>query len=233
MRSAKRDTMPGSILAYPVTWGLIGLNLLAFVYTLMQPDPFGGHTLVDLGAVYGPAIGAQGQWWRLVSGMFLHGGWSHVALNMISLYIVGRIAESLSDRWSYLALYMASGIVGGAVSVAMHPDGLSVGASGAIFGVFGMIAGYAVAFRKHLGSRFGVLMREFGGVLALNLVLGFTLPGIDMSAHIGGLVTGWIGGWLLAYRGMTLAWCGVMIFAAIGYVVWWLPMRFATEGLLG
>jgi rhomboid protease GluP len=216
-----------------VTWGLIGINLIVFGWTWMQPAPFSSETLVRLGAVYGVAIALQGEWWRLITGIFLHGGWSHIVLNMLSLYIVGRIAEQLIDRWSYLALYIAAGIVGGAVSVAVHPDGLSVGASGAIFGLFGMIAGYAVAFRRQLGARFHALMREFGSVLVLNLVLGFAIPGIDMSAHIGGLITGVIGGWLITYRSATLLWSLIAVVAAMGYVMFVFPMRFAAQGLLG
>ncbi len=217
----------------PITFILIALNVLAFGYTWLQPDPFSSRTLVDLGAVYGWAVGMRGEWWRLLSGMFLHSGPTHILLNMVSLYIVGRIAEQLMDRWSYLALYLASGIVGSAVSVAMHPEGLSVGASGAIFGIFGMIAGYAVAFRRQLGAKFGALMREFGGILVLNLVLGFTIPGIDMSAHIGGLVVGFVGGWLMRYPRATLVWSGVTIALALGYVRFVYPAMFAPQGLMG
>jgi len=225
--------MLSALKSSPVTFALIALNLLAFGYTWLQPDPFSSRTLVDLGAVYGWAVGVRGEWWRLASGMFLHSGPTHILLNMVSLYIVGRIAEQLMDRWSYLALYLASGIVGSAVSVAMHPEGLSVGASGAIFGIFGMIAGYAVAFRQQLGERFAALMREFGGVLVLNLVLGFTIPGIDMSAHIGGLVVGFVGGWLMRYPRATLIWSGVTVALALGYVRFVYPAMFARQGLVG
>ena len=222
--------MVSSLRTAPVTWALILLNVAVFGYTLTRPDPFSARTLIDLGAVYGWAVGTQGEWWRLLTGMFLHGGPTHILLNMVSLFIVGRIAEGVMDRWSYLLLYLASGIAGGAVSVWMHPDGLSVGASGAIFGIFGMIAGYAVAFRRRLGSKFGELMREFGGVLVLNLVLGFTIPGIDMSAHIGGLIVGFVGGWLMRYPGATRIWSVVTIVLALGVVAVFFPAMFVREG---
>lgn len=224
--------MRSSLRAAPVTFALIALNLLVFGYTFTQPDSFSSRTLVDLGAVYGWAVGTQGECWRLVTGMFLHGGPTHILLNMVSLYIVGRIAEGLMDRGSYLALYFASGIVGGAVSVVMHPEGLSVGASGAIFGVFGMIAGYAVAFRHRMGAKFGALMREFGGVLVLNLVLGFSIPGIDMSAHIGGLIVGFVGGWLMRFDRATLIWSVATIALALAYVIVLYPATFAKQGLV-
>ncbi len=224
--------MVSSLRTAPVTWALILLNVAVFGYTLTRPDPFSARTLVDLGAVYGWAVGAQGEWWRLLTGMFLHGGPTHILLNMVSLFLVGRIAEGIMDRWSYLLLYLASGIAGGAVSVWMHPDGLSVGASGAIFGVFGMIAGYAVAFRRELGAKFGALMREFGGVLVLNLVLGFTIPGIDMSAHIGGLIVGFVGGWLMRYPLATRLWSVGTIVLALGYAMFFVPGLFVREGLM-
>jgi rhomboid protease GluP len=224
--------MSSSLRAAPVTWILIALNLLAFGYTLLQSDAFSSRTLIDLGAVYGWAVGTQGEWWRLITGMFLHGGPTHILLNMVSLYIVGRIAEGLMDRWSYLTLYFASGIVGGGVSAMMHPEGLSVGASGAIFGVFGMIAGYAVAFRHRMGAKFGALMREFGGVLVLNLVLGFSIPGIDMSAHIGGLIVGFVGGWLMRYSMATLIWGVGTVGLALVYVIVLYPSTFARQGLV-
>ena len=225
--------MPTPLRTAPVTLTLVILNVLVFGYTWLQPDPFSSRTLIDLGAVYGRAVGIRGEWWRLITGMFLHSGPTHLLLNMISLYLVGRIAEQLMDRWSYAALYLASGVAGSAVSVAMHPEGLSVGASGAIFGIFGMIAGYAVAFRRQLGAKFGALMREFGGILLLNLVLGLTIPGIDMSAHIGGLVAGFVGGWLMRYPRATLMWSGITVLLALGYVSFIYPAGFLRQSLAG
>jgi rhomboid protease GluP len=151
---------------------------------------------------------------------------------MISLYIVGRIAEELFSRGDYLLLYLVTGIVGATVSVAMHPEGLSVGASGAIFGIFGAIAGYALAHRHTMGDRFHRFVREFGGVLALNLVLGFSIPGIDMSAHIGGLVVGLIGGYVAQYRYAIWIGSGALLAGVWGYLVLYFPSLFATQGLI-
>jgi rhomboid protease GluP len=165
--------------------------------------------------------------------MFLHGGMTHILLNMISLYIVGRIAEELFSRGDYLLLYWVTGIVGAGVSVAMHPEGLSVGASGAIFGIFGAIAGYALAHRHALGDRFRRFMREFGTVLVLNLILGFSIPGIDMSAHIGGLIVGFVGGYVARYRYAIWIGSGVLLAGVWSYLVFYLPGLFATQGLIG
>lgn len=218
---------------YPVTLALIAWNVLFFGIAALQPDPFSSESLIHLGATYGWRIGIHGEWWRIITGTFLHAGITHIGLNMFSLYIVGKVAEELLGWREYLGLYLASGIVGAAVSTAMHPEGLSVGASGAIFGIFGAIAGYALAHRHRLGDRFGRFLREFGGVLALNLALGFSIPGIDMSAHIGGLIVGFIGGYLTQHPRGVLLWSAITTAGALGYVVWIFPSLFATQGLMG
>ena len=216
----------------PMSLVLIVLNLLVFGWTTLQPAPFSSETLVRLGANYGWSIGVQGEWWRLITSMFLHGGVTHILLNMVSLYIVGKIAEALLGWRDYLALYMASGIVGAATSAVMHPEGLSVGASGAIFGIFGAVAGYVIAHRHRLGDRFGAILREFGGVLVLNLVLGFSIPGIDMSAHIGGLVIGFIGGYLARFPRGVMVWSIATALIAIGYIILVYPSVFARQGVM-
>ncbi len=218
--------------SYPATLALVGLNLIIFFLTALQADPFSSQTLANDGAVFGLLIAAKGEWWRLISGMFLHGGVTHILLNMISLYIVGKIAEELFGWRDYLIIYFVSGIAGGIASVTVHPDGLSVGASGAIFGIFGAIAGYALAHRKHLGERFNAFIKEFGGVLVLNLVLGFSIPGIDMSAHIGGLVVGAIAGYI-ASRSVWL-WTYSILLLVLGmvYIVFFYPNIFAAEGMV-
>ena len=217
---------------YPVTFGLIALNLIAFAVEALQSHPFSAQSLVDLGATYGWLIAAKGEWWRIITGTFLHGGFTHIALNMFSLYVVGKVTEELFGRGEYLLLYLASGIAGAALSVAVHPEGLSVGASGAIFGIFGAIAGYALANRHRLGERFKRFMREFGAVLGLNLVLGFTIPGIDMSAHIGGLIVGFVGGYLARYPRAVWGWTLLMLALAFGYVIFLFPGTFAPQGLM-
>jgi len=216
----------------PITYGLIAINIAVFLWCALQPDPFSSQSLVDLGATYGWYIASRGEWWRVITGMFLHGGFTHIALNMFSLYIVGKVAEELFGRGEYLLLYFASGIVGASASVMMHPEGLSVGASGAIFGIFGAIAGYALAYRHALGERFKRFMREFGGVLILNLILGFSIPGIDMSAHIGGLIVGFVGGYLVRYPRAVTGWSLAVGLLALAYVIWIFPGTFAPQGLM-
>jgi rhomboid protease GluP len=165
------------------------------------------EVLVDMGALYGPLTVMQGEWWRLLTAMFLHGGMTHLLMNMFSLYLIGRGVENYFEKKAYVSLYLFSGFIGGLASLYVHPESVGIGASGAIFGVFGALAGFFLAHRDKIESHSKAFMKDFGLVLGLNLVLGLSIPAIDVSAHIGGLVAGLIGGfvisknpkWVLAY----------------------------------
>jgi len=170
------------------------------------------QTLVDMGALYGPYTVQQGEWWRLFTAMFLHGGMMHILMNMFSLYLVGRAAEMYFDTKSYLSIYFFSGLLGGLASLYMHPDSVGVGASGAIFGVFGALAGFFLAHRDKIASHSKAFMKDFAIIIGINLVIGFSIPSVDVSAHLCGLVVGLIGGfvlskdpkWILAYSTVML-----------------------------
>ncbi len=186
---------------YPLTYGIIFLNTLFFLLSALQSGNIVDidlDTLVDLGALYGPLVVKQGEWWRLLSAMFLHGGMTHILMNMVSLYIIGRGMELYFPKAAYLAIYLLSGLVGGLLSLYMHPMSVGVGASGAIFGVFGALAGFFLAHRKRIGAYSREFMKDFVVILGLNLMLGLSISSIDMSAHIGGLVVGMLGGYMVA-----------------------------------
>ncbi len=186
---------------YPLTYGIIFLNTLFFLLSALQSGNIVDidlDTLVDLGALYGPLVVKQGEWWRLLSAMFLHGGMTHILMNMVSLYIIGRGMELYFPKAAYLAIYLFSGLTGGLLSLYMHPMSVGVGASGAIFGVFGALAGFFLAHRKRIGAYSREFMKDFVVILGLNLMLGLSISSIDMSAHIGGLVVGMLGGYMVA-----------------------------------
>ena len=203
--------MKADIQRYTLTYILIASSSIVYLFSaffsqsLIDMDM---QTLVDMGALFGPLTVLKGEWWRLVTAMFLHGGMTHLLMNMFSLYIVGRGVEMYFDTKSYLSIYFFSGIIGGLVSLYMHPVAVGVGASGAIFGVFGALAGFFLAHRDRIASHSKAFMKDFGVIIAINLVIGLSIPSIDVSAHIGGLVVGFIGGfalskdpkWLLAYN---------------------------------
>lgn len=184
-----------------VTYGLIAINVL--VYLAMCAGGVGfmaqnAALTIKWGTNFGPET-LSGGWWRLFTSMFIHFGLMHLLLNMFTLYQIGRLAERLYGSGRFLVLYLFAGLIGSIVSVVWHPTFNSAGASGAIFGVFGGLLVFLVKFRKQLPTTIAVQQRTSIAVLiGYNLFYGFTHPGIDNGAHLGGLV----GGVLL---GLTLA----------------------------
>lgn len=168
-----------------ITMVLIAINLVAFAVSAGQARDVmdvTGSGLFRYGAEV-PALVGQGQWWRIVSGGFLHLSLLHIALNMISLYMLGLALERVLGPTRYLVVYLLS-LLGGSASVMLFdvPGGASAGASGAIFGLLG---GLLVAFRR---LRYD--LRQLVVLLAINLFITFRVPGISWQAHLGGLVIG-------------------------------------------
>lgn len=134
---------------------------------------------------------AEGEWWRLVTGAFLHAGILHLGMNMLALWVLGGMLEPVLGRARFVALYAASLLAGSAGVMVLDPDALTVGASGAIFGLMGA----AVALQRARGIdpwRSGL-----GGLILVNLLITFGVPGISVGGHLGGLVGGAVAGTLL------------------------------------
>ena len=170
--------------------------------------------LLSIGAIFGPSIILDGELWRFVIAMFLHGGIEHIAMNMLSLWFIGRVMESWFDRVSYISIYFISGIVGGLVSIYMHPITVGIGASGAIFGIFGALSGMVILHRQNMEEQFKSFMKQFGIILLLNLVIGITFKSVDLSAHISGLVVGMIGGAMVA-KSYKMIWIYIAIMVIV------------------
>ena len=218
----------------PLTLGLIGLSVLGYAAEGVCGGSWGeigSRTLVACGGVFGPAVLGGGEWWRILSAMFLHGGPEHLALNMISLMIVGRMMEYYFRALDYLLIYFLSGVGGFLLSLSLHPEAVIIGASGAIFGIFGALGGFALFHRERLGSRYHTFLKEFGAILGVNLLFGLLIPGIDMSAHIGGLILGGLGGYLASgHRGffyLFVAGSTIGIF----FAALWLQQRYALSAM--
>ena len=186
----------------PVTQLLVGINLLVFVAMLA-----GGAGLwhssnsVQLawGANFGPAT-QDGEWWRLGSAMFLHFGAVHLTLNLWALWDGGQLAERMYGHARFAAIYFSSGLTGNLLSLVAH-KGLAVsgGASGAIFGLYGALLVFLWRERRNLHPQeFRWFFWGASGFAAVTLILGFLITGIDNAAHIGGFLTGIIGGIVLA-----------------------------------
>jgi membrane associated rhomboid family serine protease/Flp pilus assembly protein TadD len=186
-----------------ITVGLMGLNVLVFLVMVLRgvspiaPSP---QQAIAFGADYGP-LTLNGEWWRLVTSMFVHFGIVHIGLNMWCLWNLGRAAEQLMGRVSYLLAYFVSGLFSSIASVYWHPMGASAGASGAIFGIAGALVSY-VYLRKtpsHLTIN-KKMLGSLGTFIAYNLAFG-ALPGISNAAHIGGLAMGLVVGAALPAAG--------------------------------
>ncbi len=165
---------------------------LVEVFARARGTLFGGastNSLFQLGAMQPIAIAVDGQYWRFFTSMFLHTGLLHLAFNMYALYLFGDLVEDIYGRLSFFAIYFLSGFLGGVTSYAFgSPYVIAVGASGAIFGLIGAWAAYNY---KRRGTALGSAnLRGAAIIVAINLVLGFTIPGVDNLAHIGGLVAG-------------------------------------------
>ncbi|MBR3362505.1 MAG: rhomboid family intramembrane serine protease [Bacilli bacterium] len=161
-----------------VTYVLIGINILIFVLSLFV-------NILPLFAVNRYFI-VHGEYYRLITGIFLHNGIFHLFFNMYSLYVIGSQLESFLGRVKYLTVYLLSGLAGSVLSI-YFSNSFSVGASGAIFGLLGSLLYFGYHYRVYLDS---VIKSQIIPLIVFNLMLGFMLRGIDNWAHIGGLIGG-------------------------------------------
>jgi membrane associated rhomboid family serine protease len=185
-----------------VTNILIGINVAVYVIlVVLSISAAGGlgqlggvdqNVLVNAGAQVNFLV-AQGQVWRIFTAMFLHFNLLHIGLNMFSLFLIGGVVEMVFGKWRYLAIYLGSGIAGGILTFYISPpETLAAGASGAIFGVFGALGVFYMLNRQALGRYGSGAITNWLFWLGLNLVFGFSQPGIGIWDHIGGLVAGMI-----------------------------------------
>jgi membrane associated rhomboid family serine protease len=171
-------------LAMAVTSGELGLS---------------SRTLIHWGAQFGPAI-AIGQWWRLLTAMWLHANPLHLALNALFLWRFGSYVERLLGHVVFLIVYLLAGVMASVVSLQFQAsNGLSVGASGALFGLVGVLLMVAMTSRGSsvLGDMLAELRPNLISVVGINLMLGFMVQGIDNAAHLGGIGAGLFLGWLV------------------------------------
>ena len=167
-----------------ITYALIVLNIMVYLFM----------ALYDVDGTYFYALAnnyefvQNGQIYRLLTSMFLHSDIIHIACNMYALYILGPQVERYYGKTKFLLIYLLSGLLGSIFSCAfMSADTISIGASGAIFGLLGSIAYFTYYYRATLQ---GLLRSQVVPVILLNLAIGFMVPGIDISGHIGGLIGG-------------------------------------------
>jgi membrane associated rhomboid family serine protease/cytochrome c-type biogenesis protein CcmH/NrfG len=187
---------------------IFGVNIavyLAMSLAAGSPMDFPGRITVHFGANYGPYT-LSGEWWRLFTYMFLHGGPMHILFNMWCLWDLGQLCESLYGRWTYAAIYVITGVAGGLASVAWNPAVLSVGASAAIFGLAGaLLASFYLGEFSLPRAAISPVLRSLLFFIGFNVLFGAgfnffagSSGGIDNAAHAGGLVSGLALGALIA-----------------------------------
>ena len=185
----------------PVTTALVGINVLVFIGMLLTGSSLMGPSnqqLLRWGADFGPKT-LDGEPWRVFTSNYVHIGLVHIFFNMWCLWNLGRLAERILGAWTYLLTYTACGIAGSLVSLWIHPGVVGAGASGAIFGLAGaMITALYLGKLPYPGQMLRGLMKSLLSFAGYNLFFGAVVPGIDNSAHIGGLIAGLAIGALLA-----------------------------------
>jgi membrane associated rhomboid family serine protease len=206
-----------------VTIALIALNVLVFVLVRATGGLNGdiGKRLVEIPSSvgYAPSLDlegvAQGAYWQLITSTFTHYEFLHIAMNMIGLWIFGAFLEFELGRWRYLALYLMSGLVGSvAVYLLAAPQTAALGASGAVFGLFG--AAFVILLRQRRD------ITQLVVLLVLNLFISFTVPNIAWQAHVGGMLAGFGIGAAFAYAPRsrrTAAGVGVIAALAVGCLI--------------
>ncbi len=188
----------GSITLTQVFFGANVAIFLAMALASGSVMDFPGEVMVRFGANFGPFT-LSGQWWRLLTYMFLHGGLMHIAFNMWCLWELGALCESLYGRATFAAIYLITGIAAGLASVGWNPGTLSVGASGAIFGLAGaLIASFYLGEFSLPKVAIKGTLRSLLFFVGFNVLFGSVVSGIDNAAHAGGLVSGLILGALIA-----------------------------------
>jgi membrane associated rhomboid family serine protease len=171
----------------PVTYLLIGLSVIGYLIEIATGT--GGLSsnqlsqfMIDFG-LYGPSV-AEGEWYRLITNGFLHAGFIHLGFNMFLLFFLGRLLEPALGTLRFLVLYFASLLAGSFGALVLDPNALTIGASGAVFGLAGAV------FIIARGRGMEALAGQIGFLIVFNLVFSFAVPRISVGGHIGGLVGG-------------------------------------------
>ncbi|WP_186575785.1 rhomboid family intramembrane serine protease [Aquibacillus kalidii] len=171
-----------------LTYFILIANIILFVWMELNGGTNSATTLIQYGAKYNPAI-LDGEWWRIITSMFIHIGLLHLVMNMFALYYVGSAVEQIYGNIRFFVIYFLAGILGSLTSFALNPQ-LAAGASGAIFGLFGALLFFGLIHRRVFFQTMG---KNIIFVIVFNIIFGFSIPEIDNGAHLGGLLGGFLG----------------------------------------
>jgi rhomboid protease GluP len=169
---------------------LVAVNVLAYLWEKFSGALNSNDAIEAHGGLLGTDVLQHGEWWRIGTSAFLHGSEIHILFNMIALWQVGGFIELIYGTPRMAAIYALSALGSGLAITYFTPNDYTIGASGAIFGLFGALAVAGV----RMGERGREIMKQTIGIIVINLVIGFTLPNISNAGHIGGLVFGTLSG---------------------------------------
>lgn len=187
--NAKRNKIAEKIFSYKqpiVTYIIMAVCIILFILMELSGGSTNSQILLKYGANLDILV-KNGEYYRLFTCIFLHIGIMHLICNMYSLYAIGREVESLFGKVKYIIIFILSGIFGSIMSIAFTHNTISAGASGAIFGLLGALLYFGINYRTYLGE---AIKRTIIPIIVVNLIIGFFAEGIDLAAHIGGLVGG-------------------------------------------
>lgn len=188
-KNEKRNKIAEKIFSYKqpiVTYIIMAICIILFILMELSGGSTNSQTLLKYGANLDVLV-KNGEYYRLFTCIFLHIGIMHLLCNMYSLYIIGREVENLFGKIKYIIIFILSGIFGSIMSLAFTHNTISAGASGAIFGLLGALLYFGMRYRTYLGE---AIKRSIIPIIVVNLIIGFFAEGIDLAAHIGGLVGG-------------------------------------------
>ena len=205
-----------------ITQALIVINIIVFLLMyIIGNGSTDNATLIMFGANYGPLV-KSGEVWRLLTCAFLHIGVIHLFVNMYSLAIIGSQVETVLGKSKYLAIYLISALSGSLLSI-IASTSISAGASGAIFGLLGSLLYFGYHYRLYLSD---ALKNQIIPIIVINLAIGFMISGIDVAAHIGGLIGGYLSTMALGLEGksqkrdMLNGWITLIIYIVfLAYIV--------------
>ena len=184
---------------YPVVSTLLAANLILYALTLL---PVIGSIIQNYGIQVNFLV-QIGEWWRIFTAMFLHAGFMHVLFNMFSLYLFGPELERIAGKVRFATIYLLSGIVGNVATFLLNNGGYaSLGASGAIFGIFGAF-GALVYYTRHTMP---MLRKLILPIIIISVIMTFLQSNVNIYAHLGGLVTGFILGLIYLHPKKILSW---------------------------
>ncbi len=182
---SRTESFSQYIRLYPVVTFFLAVNILIYLLTIL---PVIGGTLFNAGIGVNGLISA-GEWWRLITPMFLHGGIMHILFNMFCLFVFGPELEKVAGRLRFLTIYIFAGLFGNLATFFLHgPEYSHVGASGAIFGIFGAFAALVHYTKKVLPQLKQIILP----IILVSVIMTFLQPGINATAHIAGLAVGFL-----------------------------------------